>query len=401
MPVEAEGAPAREASTTGGGGSSTSPGAQPESTAAPQLTQVAAALAGTNASEEPMDDGDDGKKSPNWHRDEVFAAFEASLSAQDAAGEVSTTDRRFDVNERYLNICGFMQDAGEWDCPRTPQESAEVRCVDVIINGKSKKVDTAVHVKFEAVARECRNEVMGFYNDIMDEKPLGSGIRCIPTDMEVEDVLFLIEKKCWRKWGGKAAKKPDAPIKWRGGCFINFEVFKKFGPCNIGGQGLAALQSDSRGVGQTTNGGSASRKKLRQEKQDGKVHKKARTALQTLSGTSSSHMPRVSMDTNAIMEKDVEVRRLGEARMRFEARSEALREALKLCERVQDEGMIRNATMQLIAHLQSNPDAQTSAASSSPDAQKNVAGSAPNSAAMPSSSSTSPATAESDTNTAD
>ena len=86
MPVEAEGVPAREATTTGGGGSSTSPGTQPESTAAPQLTQVAAALAGTNVSEEPMDDmgdGDDGKKSPWWHRDEVFAAFEASLSAQD------------------------------------------------------------------------------------------------------------------------------------------------------------------------------------------------------------------------------------------------------------------------------------------------------------------------------
>ena len=198
MPVEAEGAPAQEATTTGGGGSSTAPGAQPGMPAAPQLTQVAAALAGTKASEEPMDDmgdGDDTKKGAWWHRDEVFAAFEASLGAQDAAGEASTSDRRFEVNERYLNICGFMQDAGEWDCPRTPQESAVIRCVDVIINGKGKKVDTAVHVKFEAVARECRNEVMGFYNDIMDEKPLGSGIRCIPTGMTVEQVLLEIEKK--------------------------------------------------------------------------------------------------------------------------------------------------------------------------------------------------------------
>ena len=186
-------------------------------------------------------------------------------------------------------------------------------------------------------------------------------------------------------------------------------MFKKYGPCNIGGQGLAALQSDARGVAQTAKGGSASRKKLRQDKQDGKVQKKARTALQTLSGTSSSNMSRVSMDAKDakdIMEKDVEVRRQAEARMRFEARSEALREALKLCEGVQDAGMIREATMQLIAHLQSNPDAQKSAASSSPDAQKSAASSSPSNASpciassshmatMPSSTSTSPATAQS------
>ena len=100
------------------------------------------------------------------------------------------------VNERYMNICVFMKDAGEWDCPRTPQESADIRCVDVVINGKSKKLDTAVHVKFEVVARDCRNEIMGFYNDVMDEKPLGSGIRCIPTGKTVEEVLQLIEQKC-------------------------------------------------------------------------------------------------------------------------------------------------------------------------------------------------------------
>jgi hypothetical protein len=236
------------------------------------------------------------KKSAWWHRDEVFAAVEACLSAQDAAGESSTSDRRFMVNERYMNICVFMKDAGEWDCPRTPQESADIRCVDVALSGKTAAKDTVVHRKFEMVARECRNEVMGFYNDVMDEKSPGSGIRCIPTGKTVELILGMIEEKCWLKWGGKAAKIPNAPIKWKGGCCINFEVFKKYGPCNIGGQGVVFFLSDARDVGKTANGGCAARQRLRQDKQDEKVLKKARTALNTLSGTSSSDMSRVSTD---------------------------------------------------------------------------------------------------------
>jgi Arc/MetJ-type ribon-helix-helix transcriptional regulator len=77
-------------------------------------------------------------------------------------------------------------------------------------------------------------------------------------------------------------------------------------------------------------------------------------------------MPSVSTEAKEIMEKDVEVRRQEQARLRFETRSAALREALQLCERMQDEGMIRTATMQLIAHLQSNPEAQTSASPATP-----------------------------------
>ena len=151
----------------------------------------------------------------------------------------------------------------------------------------------------------------------------------------------MLERLCWIKWGGKAAQKnPNGPIKWMHGYCNQFEVFKKFGPCNIGGQGVAILQTDARGVGQTASGGSASRQKLRQEKQDGKVQKKARTAFKTLSGTSStssSDMSRVSIETNEIMDKDVEVRRQEQARLRFETRSESLREALKLCQDTQDE----------------------------------------------------------------
>jgi hypothetical protein len=308
---------------------------------------------------------DDNKKSAWWHRDEVFAAVEACLSAQDAAGESSTSDRRHMVNERYRHICLMMQSAGEWDCPRTPQESAVIRCVDVSICGKMAAKDTAVHHKYELVARECRNEVMGFYNDVMDEQPRGSGIRCIPTGKTVEEILDMIEEKCWHKWGGKAAQQ-NGPIKWKGGCCINFEVFKKYGPCNIGGQGQAFFLSDAREVGKTASGGCASRQKVRKDKLDDKVLKKARTALTTLSGTSSSGMPSVSTEAKEIMEKDVEVRRQEQARLRFETRSAALREALQLCERMQDEGMIRTATMQLIAHLQSNPEAQTSASPATP-----------------------------------
>ena len=61
--------------------------------------------------------------------------------------------------------------------------------MDVVISGKTKKMDTDVHTKFERLACECKNDIMGFYNDVMDEKPPGSGNRCIPTGKTVEVIL--------------------------------------------------------------------------------------------------------------------------------------------------------------------------------------------------------------------
>ena len=131
MPVEAHDASAQATTTTGGGGSSTAPGAQPGTQAAPQQTQVSVADATSMVQQTQVSAADatsmarhddDSKKSCWWHRDECLAAFEASLSAQDAAGDSSTSDRRHDVNERYLNLCKMMDERGAWECPRTPEE---------------------------------------------------------------------------------------------------------------------------------------------------------------------------------------------------------------------------------------------------------------------------------------
>ena len=104
----------------------------------------------------------DGKRSSWWHKHEVFAAVEASLSAQDAAGESSTLQRKDMVNGRYLAIALRMQENGAWDCKNTPQASALMRCVDVSTH-RGNGTDSAVHRKFEDVARECRNSIMGMY----------------------------------------------------------------------------------------------------------------------------------------------------------------------------------------------------------------------------------------------
>ena len=178
--------------------------------------------------------GDEGTKSPNWHKDEVLAAVEACLSAQDAAGESTVNERRFMVNDRYQQICLRMQQDGEWSCKYTPEQSVALRCVDTAVKGSHTSKDTAVHDKFVIVARDCRNQMMTFFNQETQENPAGSGVREIKTGRTVEDVLNAIQAKCWAKWGPATGKRGPMKDKW---VCVAFEVFKKFGPELIGGSG--------------------------------------------------------------------------------------------------------------------------------------------------------------------
>ena len=129
------------------------------------------------------------------------------------------------------------------------------------------------------------------------------------------------------------------------------------------------------------------------------MHKKARTALNTLSGTSSTDMVKASMETNAIMDKDLEHRNQQHALLCFQTRAESLREAVKLCQELQDEAMIREAKLELIAHLRSKPEAQKSAAGSSQNSASPCNGNSSHGAAM--ASSASPQNAESATDAAE
>ena len=110
---------------------------------------------GHDPQDSPNADGACGKRSW-WHKHEVFACIEATLSAQDVAGESSLSERKVMMNERYLAIAQRMLDNGEWECASTPEQSDLVRCVDVVSSGS--KSDSAVHRKFTQVTRECTSD---------------------------------------------------------------------------------------------------------------------------------------------------------------------------------------------------------------------------------------------------
>ena len=111
MSGEANGAPAQQSPTTGDGDNSMG-------TAHDSIHTSADSPSGDGGKGTAQDDKQ--KKATWWHKHEVFAAVEACLSAQEAAGESTVSTRAVMANDRYLPIAMRMQTNGEWEFSRTP-----------------------------------------------------------------------------------------------------------------------------------------------------------------------------------------------------------------------------------------------------------------------------------------
>lgn len=144
---------------------------------------------------------------------------------------------------------------------------------------------------------------------------------------------------------------------------------------------------DARQLDKAGNPEAGNRKTLRSNKQVEHSNKRAKQAMNGLSGTSAGNMDMLGTDTNAmLLEKEVdvkrteaevkrteaEVKRLAEKRLgmqqsqaKFDATTAALEKALTLCERVGDDEMIKTATLKLIVHLQRSMDSEETVGSSS------------------------------------
>ena len=121
---------------------------------------------------------------------EIFAAVQACLCTNDKAGTTSDketveggkVDGYHDNNAR---ACQSLNDAQEWTCSLTPEQSIKARCAYTSAG------EFVVQAKFASVARDVRNNVMSAYNKCTAQNL---------TTMFRESLPAKPRKVCWQTW---------------------------------------------------------------------------------------------------------------------------------------------------------------------------------------------------------
>ena len=217
--------------------------------------------------------------SRHWKLCEIIAAVRACLAVQERSGDSSTSDRKPRVNAAYAKMCKQLRSEGKWDDFLTVEQSIKDRCVDSS-HGDGRASDTAVHVKFTSIARECRNTIMEVYKQSMAFcKETGTYI--IVSGGNEESTLNAMADKLWSKHGPARNKHGPRSPDW---IYKPFEIFKIFGPKQIGGEGATLFLEDAIAVGRSSaaSEGALSRSVVRNVTREGgssvsKVDSRARS----------------------------------------------------------------------------------------------------------------------------
>ena len=217
--------------------------------------------------------------SRHWKLCEIIAAVRACLAVQERSGDSSASDRKPHVNAAYAQMCKQLQDEGKWDDFLTVEQSIQDRCVDSS-QGDGRASDTAVHVKFVTIARECRNTIMEVYKQCM-AKCQATGTYIIVSGGNEESTLNAMADKLWSKHGPSKYRQGPRSPEW---IYKPFEIFKIFGPKQIGGEGATLFLEDAIAVGRSSAAteGALSRSAMRIVKGEGgssvsKVDSRARS----------------------------------------------------------------------------------------------------------------------------
>ena len=217
--------------------------------------------------------------SRHWKLCEIIAAVRACLAVQERSGDSSTSERKPRVDEAYASMCKQLQSEGKWDDILTVEQSIKDRCVDSS-QGDGRASDTAVHVKFTSIARECRNTIMEVYKQCMSLCK-ATGTYIIVSGGNEESTLNAMADKLWSKHGPAAKKNGPRSPEW---IYKPFEIFKIFGPKQIGGEGATLFLEDAIAIGRSSaaSEGALSRSAMRNVKGEGgssvsKVDSRARS----------------------------------------------------------------------------------------------------------------------------
>ena len=174
----------------------------------------------------------DSHKGPkvHWQLCEVIAAVRASLCVMERCGTSTVQDRIEPTFDAYKLACEQLETRGEWTPKITVQQSVAARCI--VLRPGQRNTDSAVHERFALVARIVRNEVMAIYKQIMSFSPETQTF-VLPSGDTADDVLHKMAEELWKTKGGQAAAQGGRmPSDWQ---FIPLEIFKVFGPVQIGG----------------------------------------------------------------------------------------------------------------------------------------------------------------------